>query len=110
MTDKTWNLKNLIKKSGSIVTALIAFFIFTSFTIPQDDWKLIRSVKIPPVSKVSSDPYGFVYFSDSVGNVYKYDTNGVQMVMYSPDEKGDITLLEAYRNVNILLFFRNFQQ
>lgn len=109
--EKTWNLKNLKQKFHS--TILLVLLVVTSFSSSPalaQDWKLIRSVKIAPVSRVSSDPYGLVYFSDSVGNVYKYDTNGVQMVMYSPEEKGEITLLEAYRNVNILLFFRNFQQ
>jgi len=113
MTGKNWNLKNLNRKFYSFLVVAVLLLIaqvFSSYAPPDEKWKLIRSVKIPTVSRISSDPYGFVYFSDSLGNVFKYDTLGNQMVMYSPEEKGEITLLEAYRNVNILLFFKTFQQ
>jgi hypothetical protein len=75
------------------------------------DWKKIKTVPLTsPAFTVSIDRYGLFYFADEDGNIFKYDSLGVLQITYSPPRKADITLLEAWRNVNIFVFTRNFQE
>jgi len=72
--------------------------------------KPLNSVKIPGhIGCISSDPYQFVYLSDVAGNIYKIDSLGKQFVMASPPRRGQITSIEAYRNVNIFVFYSEYQ-
>lgn len=77
----------------------------------SSDWQKVKSVKLSSkVSTVSIDRYGMFYFSDEDGSIYKYDTLGVLQITYSPPRKADVTILEAWRNVNIFVFYRNLQE
>lgn len=70
----------------------------------------LTTVKIPgEIGCISSDPYQFIYLSDESGNIYKIDSLGKQIVMASPPRRGQITVLEAFRNVNIFVFYREYQ-
>ncbi|MCS6823602.1 MAG: hypothetical protein NZ529_04845 [Cytophagaceae bacterium] len=62
------------------------------------------------VQSVSIDRYNYIYFSDANDNLYKYDSTGTMVQIFSPLKKGNITLVEAWRNMNIFLFYRNFQE
>ncbi|MCU0416986.1 MAG: hypothetical protein MUE33_07350 [Cytophagaceae bacterium] len=88
-----------------IIILLCIGIIVSSQTI-----RPISSVQIPgkPVA-LSYDAYGFVYIADEKGNMYKLDSLGKQMVNYSPPRRGTITSIEAFRNVNIFIFYRDFQ-
>lgn len=75
------------------------------------DWKKIKTVALSsPVMEVSIDRYGLFYIADDDGNIYKYDTLGVLQLTYSPSRKADVTLIEAWRNVNIFVFYRSLQE
>ncbi|MBC7451782.1 MAG: hypothetical protein H7259_09865, partial [Cytophagales bacterium] len=47
--------------------------------------------------------------SDDAGNFYKIDSLGKQTAYASPPRRGLITVLEAFRNVNIFVFYREYQ-
>jgi len=72
--------------------------------------KPLETVKIPgQIGCISSDPYEFVYLTDVAGNIYKIDSLGKQFVLASPPRRGQITSIEAYRNVNIFVFYSEYQ-
>jgi len=74
-------------------------------------WQKIKTVPLSsPVETVSIDRYGMFYIADEEGNIFKYDSLGVLQVTFSTPKKADITLLEAWRNVNIFVFYRSFQE
>ena len=76
-----------------------------------EGWKKIKTLPLAsPVLTVSLDRYGLFYFADEDGNIYKYDTLGVLQLTYSPSRKADVTLIEAWRNVNIFVFYRALQE
>ncbi|MFN8416344.1 MAG: hypothetical protein U0U66_08440 [Cytophagaceae bacterium] len=92
---------------------IITIFCFLIVLVPSS-WaqqiKPLTSVQIPGKAvAVSYDPYGFAYVADEKGNFYKLDSLGKQMVNYSPPRRGAISSIEAYRNVNIFIFYRDFQ-
>jgi len=72
--------------------------------------KPLSTSKIPgQIGCVSSDAYGFIYLTDQAGNIYKLDSVGKQFVMASPPRRGQITSIEASRNVNIFVFYSEYQ-
>jgi hypothetical protein len=83
---------------------------FSSLEIKEDGLIFIKSVKVPLVKNVSIDRYNFIYFADDRGNIYKYDQDANPLLTFSPKKNSDVTLLEAWRNVNILVFYRNYQE
>src|SRR6478609_4381179 len=88
---------------------LIFFILFFQLSHAQV-LKPLNTVKIPGhIGCISSDPYQFVYLSDIGGNIYKIDSLGKQFVMASPPRRGQITSIEAYRNVNIFVFYSEYQ-
>ncbi len=92
---------------------IIFICLFGSVSIKcwSGDWKKIKTVQLSsPVMTISLDRYGMFYISDDDGNIYKYDTLGVLQLTYSPSRKADVTLMEAWRNVNIFVFYRNLQE
>lgn len=85
-------------------------FFLSSISFKDPEWKYIATIPTSPIHKFSTDPYNFFYISDEKGNVTKYAPDGKVVVVYSPRKNSPITLLEGWRNVNIFLFYRNFQE
>jgi len=87
-------------------------FLLTSGLSPQTEkaWEFKFSFHTPIIKKVSSDPYGFIYISDERGNIYKIDSLGKNEALYSPKKNSPATLLEGCRNVNLFLFYQNYQE
>jgi hypothetical protein len=83
---------------------------FSSLRIKDDSLVFIKSVPVPAVKNVSIDRYNFIYFADDRGNIYKYDQDASPLLTFSPRKNSEVTLLEAWRNVNILVFYRNYQE
>ncbi|WMJ75445.1 hypothetical protein RCC89_20120 [Cytophagaceae bacterium ABcell3] len=92
--------------------ALILFLGTLNATAQQKEikWKHLSSIKIPRPQQVSIDRYGSIYLADRRGNVHKLDTLGNTALTYSPRHNNEVSLLEAWRKVNIFVFNRNFQE
>jgi hypothetical protein len=99
-------------KKSKYILSILALFAFVSYSlkIRDDGLIFIKSVSVPSVKNVSIDRYNFIYFADDRGNVYKYDQDAKPLLTFSPRKNSEVTLLEAWRNVNILVFYRNFQE
>jgi hypothetical protein len=93
---------------------LVILLCFVGWILPEaraTEWEKIKTISLPsPVSTVSLDRYGLFYLADEEGNIFKYDSTGALLITYSPPKKADVTLLEAWRNINIFVFYRSFQE
>lgn len=90
---------------------LLYFLGYVSSQSQAAEWEKVKTVSLSaPVSVVSIDRYGLFYLADEEGNIFKYDSTGALLITYSPPKKADVTLLEAWRNVNIFVFYRSFQE
>ena len=81
-----------------------------SFIKKKNDWTLIKTIPAPGIDKVSIDRYYNFYISDKHGNILKYDSLGNEILRYSPQRKAHVTLLEAWRTVNVFVFYRELQE
>ncbi|MBO9699663.1 MAG: hypothetical protein J7604_05590 [Sporocytophaga sp.] len=109
LTEGNLSLKNS-KVKFFISTILLYFFVQNTFA-QESHLNFLKSVKInTAVKKVSIDTYFNFYTADANGNVSKFDSEGNYLLTFSPQKKSNVTLLEAWRNVNIFVFYRNFQQ
>jgi hypothetical protein len=95
----------------SRLVILLCFFTLSPVKSWSKGWKKIVSVTLPsPVMDISIDRYGLFYIADEEGNIYKYDTLGALQLTYSPSRKADVTIIDAWRNVNIFIFYRSLQE
>jgi len=103
-----------MSKTNKIVLQIVIIlcFLAISDSIGQvPEWKKVLSFPITsPITAVSIDRYGLFYTANEQGNIQKYDSTGSLLLTYSAPKKSDITILEAWRNVNIFVFYRSFQE
>ncbi|MFN3403742.1 MAG: hypothetical protein ACK40G_06580 [Cytophagaceae bacterium] len=98
-----------------IATFLCSIFILFNLSGHAQDSTLhlakpVKTIQTEPIRTVSVDPYFNFYIATEKGNISKYDAEGNYMVTFSPTKNSEVTLLEAWRNVNIFVFYRNFQE
>jgi hypothetical protein len=101
-----------LKRKLKILSLLIPVFLIPAISgfTPAIEWTFVKITPISGAHKVSIDPYNNIIVADKHGNLAKYDSLGTEMYRYSPPKKGDITLVEAWRGVNIFIFFRELQE
>ncbi|MCU0429885.1 MAG: hypothetical protein MUF42_07910 [Cytophagaceae bacterium] len=63
-----------------------------------------------PIVKATVDRYDFLYVAESNGDIHKLDSLGSKLFTWSPQKRAELTSIDAWRNVNVLLFYRNFQE
>lgn len=98
-----------MERKTRFIFAVIYLFLLP-FVSQAQQIRQLEAVKIPKqIGCISSDPYGFIYLADVAGNIYKIDSLGKQFVLASPPRRGQITSIEAYRNVNIFVFYSEYQ-
>jgi hypothetical protein len=59
---------------------------------------------------ISCDIKGNVFMSDGSGNIYKYDSNGSFLSLYSTKRLGKIYALEANQGFRVFAFYQDLQQ
>jgi hypothetical protein len=62
------------------------------------------------IDNVSIDRNGNLFLTTIDGGVHKYSAEGDSIISYSPRKKGRITLIEAWSELRIFLFFRDLQE
>lgn len=67
-------------------------------------------IVIPEITKVAADRYGNLYLCDKNYNITKYDKDGKAQEVYSPKKFAEITSFEAWSSINLLLFYKDYQE
>jgi hypothetical protein len=89
---------------------LILFSIFPFFAIGQKN-TVTDTIRLQfEISTVSADREENLYLADRKGNVYKLDSTGKQVFIYSPQFSSELSVLEAWRRMNIFCFYREQQK
>lgn len=72
--------------------------------------ELVSEVAIATPTSVSLDRYNHIFVADAKGNVTQYDENGKSLLRFSPSRVSGISLIEAWKSVQLFVFYRDFQQ
>jgi len=85
---------------------------FTCLFLPSRAQILIQSDSIPtkPIDKVSIDRQGNIYVCNREGLIFKYSSEGEELVNYSPIKTGQITQIEAWQGLRVIAFYADFQE
>ncbi|GAB5523596.1 MAG: hypothetical protein Roseis2KO_14680 [Roseivirga sp.] len=71
----------------------------------------IKSVKLQHrVVNASTDRQGNLYVASNNGDIDRFDKSGDLAYHFSPDKKGNATLIEAWQGLRTFVFYRDFQQ
>lgn len=90
---------------------LLFYFLLPAFSsLAQEKWTLLTTIDVGNAQHISSDSYNNIYIADADGIVSQYDSLGRKITFFSPGKKSKITSLDGSRNVNIFLFYKNFQE
>jgi hypothetical protein len=71
---------------------------------------LLKEISIANPVAVSADRYGNIIVGDAKGNVHKYDSTGVLLQTFSSPNTTNISSIEAWPSLQILIFYRDVQQ
>lgn len=102
--------KKIIKFFSVCSLCLSLAFLTFSFISADKQFVLIKKIPTLLVRSVSIDRYSNIFVGDDKGNIIRYDSTGMESLRFSPQKKGEISLLEAWRSVNIFLFYRELQE
>lgn len=93
-------MKRLLQ--GSLIYLIVAFTVAdnsTSSPVPTKE-----------ITQAAADRYGNIYICDKQYNITKYSPEGQQEEIYSPQRFAEITSFEAWSSINLLLFYKDYQE
>lgn len=101
-----------MKKLIDVQTQSVLFF-FLFFVInlqAQETWKEVKTISVGKARLISADSHFNIYIANESGIVSQYDSLGDKIAFFSPGKKSKVTCLDGSRNVNVFLFYKNFQE
>lgn len=99
-----------MERIHKILSVFALVFCALTLSKAQETCKELYTFETGPTDKISLDTQGNLYLSDDLGVVTKYDSAGNKLLLFSPPKQSKIALLDGSRNVNVFLFYKNFQE
>lgn len=73
-------------------------------------YKIIKQIPVEGTRAISIDKKNMLYIGDSQGDIKRYNTNGELQQVFSPSKIGNISLIEAWTSLRILVFYEDYQE
>ena len=73
-------------------------------------FQFVSKVSIKETSAISVDKKNMLYVADNQGDIKRYDWNGELQQVFSPSKNGNITAIEAWTSLRILVFYEEYQE
>lgn len=104
------NLSSILLKKKAATRLLLSGFCLLCYAFSHGQTLIpIDSVLISTPISASVDRLNHIYTADKKGNLNQY--NNTQLVQtYSPQQTGNITLVEAWNPLKIFVFYADFQE
>lgn len=95
-------------KAKRIILLLI---MLSSFGLQAQELTKTKTIelKAPPQS-ISIDRQGNFYIATKRGEIDKYDMEGNLLYHFSPQKRGNATLVEAWQGPSVFLYYKDFQE
>lgn len=89
-----------------LIQILVSTFVLHSQTSTK-----VKSLQLEHKAvNASIDRQGNLYIASSNGDIDRYDKNATLTYHFSPDKKGNASLMEAWQGLRTFVFYRDFQQ
>ncbi|MBX2841217.1 MAG: hypothetical protein KTR26_05570 [Flammeovirgaceae bacterium] len=88
----------------------LIFIFFISRQLNAQTWILEKEIFTESINKVSIDNNDNLVIAHAGGEISKYDINGELLFEYSPVKQSEVTLIEAWKTINIFTFSSDFQR
>lgn len=90
---------------------ILILILVKSFTLHGQKLTKIKSQKLDhAVVNASIDRQGNIYIASNNGDIDRFNRNGELVYHFSPDKKGNASLIEAWQGLRTFVFYRDFQQ
>jgi len=91
--------------------SIILIVLLSSFCLEAQELTKIKSIelKAPPQS-ISIDRQGNFYVATRRGEIDKYNIDGELRYQFSPQKRGNATLVEAWQGPRVFLYYKDFQE
>ena len=92
------------------VSLLLTFYFSFSFTLSAQEWHLEKMTEVPyQISACAIDQEGKMYLGSTDGNIYRYDSAGIEEQIFSNVNLSAVTLIEPWNRLKLFSFFRENQ-
>lgn len=88
----------------------LTLLIFFPYNTEAQSLQLISSTPIRQVRAISIDKKNMLYLADNLGDIKRYDISGTQQQVFSPTKIGNISSLEAWTSLRVLVFYEEYQE
>jgi len=88
----------------------LSFFVGHLSIAQHEQPKLIRQVKLANIQQLSVDRYQNIFATSQTGVVYKFDSLGKQVGVFSPNQNNQIDLMETWQALQVFLFYEELQE
>lgn len=106
LMDNKWNFYT-INRASTILFMLLLLFAFTTSVKGQNKYKLIKTFPVEG-SVLAADELKNAYVVNNENNVLKLDSLGSLSSIYSENEYGTATAIDATNPFEILVFYKDF--
>jgi hypothetical protein len=93
---------------AALFILILSVLLYTE--IQAQSLTLIKEVKINTPVAVSIDRYGNIYTGDTQGNIFKFDSTGIQLGVFSAQKTVNISSIEAWQMLQVFVFYRDIQE
>lgn len=88
------------------IQVLVSTFVLHGQTLTK-----VKSLQLDHSAvNASTDRQGNLYIASSNGDIDRYDKDAILSYHFSPDKKGNATLIEAWQGLRTFVFYHDFQQ
>lgn len=106
-------MESMMAKSLSYLPLKANFsilFLIVSFIPGYSQFQILDSIAIKNITHVSSDRLGNIYTGDIKGNIRKYNTSLKELELFSPERKGEISVLDCWNPLRIFISYKDLQE
>jgi len=90
---------------------IILLFYLSCTNMLAQELNKVKSIPFEhEVVHASIDRQGNVYIASKNGDIDRYDKEGTLAYHFSPDTKGNVSLIEGWQGLRTFVFYRDFQQ
>ena len=90
--------------------AILFFTVFCINSIQAQELKQVCSLQIKNIETSIVDESGFIFVTNTQGNIEKINSNCEQELVYSPDKTGKVKQIDIWSSFKVFAFYEEFQE